>query len=47
MKTWLDDLGDLLLRLHQSYSARSSPRYELIERLLLEQYRIDGHGCHG
>ena len=34
----------MLLRLHQSYSAQSSPRYELIERLLLEQYRIDGEG---
>jgi hypothetical protein len=43
-KAWLEEFGDLLLRLHQSYSAQSSPRYELIERLLLEQYRIDGEG---
>jgi hypothetical protein len=41
-KAWLEEFGDLLLRLHQSYSAQSSPRYELIERLLLEQYQIDG-----
>jgi hypothetical protein len=38
---WLEELGQVLLRLHQSYSAQSSPRYELIERLLLEQYHID------
>jgi hypothetical protein len=40
-KAWLKDFGASLLRLHQTYSAHSSPRYELIERLLLEQYRID------
>lgn len=40
----LEDFGALLLRLHQCYSAQSSPRYELIERLLLEQYQIDGEG---
>jgi hypothetical protein len=43
-KAWLEDFGELLLRLHRTYSAQSSPRYELIERLLLEQYRIDGEG---
>ena len=43
-KAWLEDFGDLLLRLHRSDSMQSSPRYELIERLLLEQYRIDGEG---
>ena len=43
-KAWLEDFGELLLRLHQTYSAQSSPRYELIERLLLEQYQIDGEG---
>jgi hypothetical protein len=43
-KAWLKDFGALLLRLHQTYSAQSSPRYELIERLLLEQYQIDGAG---
>ena len=43
-KTWLEDFGNLLLRLHQTYSAQNSPRYELIERLLLEQYRIEGEG---
>jgi hypothetical protein len=41
-KAWLEDFGALLLRLHQTYSAHSSPRYELIERLLLEQYQVDG-----
>jgi hypothetical protein len=30
--------------LHRSYSAQSSDRYELIERLLLEQYQLDGEG---
>jgi hypothetical protein len=43
-KAWLKDFGALLLRLHQTYSTQSSPRYELIERLLLEQYQIDGAG---
>lgn len=41
---WLEELGQLLLRLHQTYSAQSSPRYELIERLLLEQYQIETAG---
>jgi hypothetical protein len=35
-------IGNLLL--HQTYSVQSSPRYELIERLLLEQYPIEGEG---
>ena len=43
-KVWLEDFGELLLRLHHSYSAQNSARYELIERLLLEQYQIDGEG---
>jgi hypothetical protein len=43
-KAWLEDFGALLLRLHQTSSMQSSLRYELIERLLLEQYRIDGEG---
>ena len=41
-KAWLEDFGNVLLRLHQTYSVQSSPRYELIERLLLEQYQIEG-----
>jgi hypothetical protein len=41
-KAWLEDFGNLLLGLHQTYSAQSSSRYELIERLLLEQYQIEG-----
>lgn len=43
-KAWLEEFGELLRRLHQSYSAQSSPCYELIERLLLEQYQIAGEG---
>jgi hypothetical protein len=43
-KAWLEDFGVLLLRLHQTSSMRSRPRYALIGRLLLEQYRIDGEG---
>jgi hypothetical protein len=43
-KAWLEDFGNLLLRLHQTYSVQSSPRYELIERLLVEQYQIEGEG---
>jgi hypothetical protein len=43
-KGWLEDFGNLLLRLHRTYSEQSSPRYGLIERLLLEQYRIEGEG---
>ena len=43
-QAWLEDLGDLLLRLHRTYSPQSSPRYALIERLLLEQYQIAGEG---
>jgi hypothetical protein len=45
-QAWLEDFGDLLLRLHQTYSGQRSPRYELIERLLLEQYRIEGEEQH-
>lgn len=41
-KGWLEELGELLLRLHQSDGLQSSPRYGLIERLLLEQYQIEG-----
>ena len=41
---WLEELGELLLRLHQTYTAESSPRYALIERLLLEQYQVDHSG---
>jgi hypothetical protein len=40
----LEEFGELLVRLHRSYSAQSSDRYELIERLLLEQYQLDGEG---
>jgi len=43
-QVWLDGLGGLLLRLYQCYSPESSPRYALIARLLLEQYRIEGEG---
>jgi len=43
-KTWLEDFGALLLRLHRNESLQSSPRYALIERLLLEQYQIEGTG---
>ena len=43
-KAWLEDFGALLLRLQQTANVHSSPRYELIERLLLEQYRIDTEG---
>ena len=38
---WLEDFGALLLRLQQATGVHSSPRYELIERLFLEQYQID------
>ncbi len=41
---WLEELGQWLLRLHQTYTAESSPRYALIERLLLEQYQADDSG---
>lgn len=40
-QAWLEDFGQLLLRLHQTDDLKSSPRYALIERLLLEQYPID------
>ncbi len=40
-QAWLEDFGQLLLRLHQTDDLKSSPRYALIERLLLEQYLID------
>ncbi len=40
-QAWLESFGELLLRLHRCYSPRSSPRYALIERLLLEQYRLE------
>ena len=43
-KTWLEDFGALLLRLHRNESLQSSPRYALIERLLLGQYQIEGTG---
>ncbi len=43
-KGWLEDFGNVLLRLYQTYSEQSSPRYKLIERLLLEQYQIEGEG---
>jgi len=40
----LEAFGELLVRLHQCYDAQSSDRYELIERLLLEQYQMAGEG---
>ena len=40
-QAWLDELGPVLLRLHQTDDLKSSPRYALIERLLLEQYQIE------
>ena len=43
-QTWLENCGALLQRLHLCYTPQSSPRYELIERLLLEQYQIEGEG---
>lgn len=43
-QAWLEQFGDLLLRLHEHYDEQSSPRYELIERLLLEQYQLEGEG---
>jgi hypothetical protein len=43
-KARLEEFGELLVRLHRSYSAQSSDRYDLIERLLLEQYQLDGEG---
>jgi hypothetical protein len=43
-KAWLEDFGHVLLRLHRTYSEQSSPRHELIERLLVEQYQIEGEG---
>ncbi len=41
-QAWLESCGELLFRLHRRYSPQSSPRYALIERLLLEQYTLDG-----
>ena len=43
-KAWLEDFGNLLLRLQRASSEQSSPSSELIERLLVEQYRIEGEG---
>ncbi len=43
-QAWLESCAELLLRLHHSYSPQSSPCYALIERLLLEQYTLDGEG---
>jgi len=40
-QAWLDELGQVLLRLHQTDDLKSSPRYALIERLLLEQYQLE------
>ena len=40
-QAWLDELGPVLLRLHQTDDLKSSPRYALIERLLLEQYQLE------
>jgi hypothetical protein len=44
-QAWLEDFGQLLLRLHQTDDLKSSPRYALIERLLLEQYPINEAGA--
>ncbi|MFZ1575192.1 MAG: transposase, partial [Chromatiaceae bacterium] len=41
---WLEAFGPLLRRLHQTYDAKSSPRYALIERRLLEQYPTEETG---
>lgn len=43
-QAWLEEFGPLLRRLHQTYDANSSPRYALIERLLLEQYQTEATG---
>lgn len=43
-QAWLEEFGPLLRRLHQTYDANSSPRYALIERLLLEQYQTAATG---
>lgn len=43
-KTWLGDFGVLLVRLHRNKRLHPSPRYGLIERLLLEQYQLEGTG---
>lgn len=34
----------MLVRLHRHEHLRASPRYGLIERLLLEQYHMEGTG---
>ena len=41
---WLEECGPLRRRLHQTYDAKSSPRYALIERRLLEQYPTEATG---
>lgn len=41
-QAWLASLGERLRRLHQNASLQSSARSALIERLLLEQYQIEG-----
>jgi len=43
-QAWLEEFGQLLLRLRQTYDTQSSPRYALIERLLLEQYQLADTG---
>ena len=43
-QAWLEEFGPLLLRLYQTYDAKSSPRYALIERLLLAQYQTEATG---
>jgi hypothetical protein len=43
-RAWLEDVGALLLRLQQTAGVHASPRYELIERVLLEQYHIATEG---
>ena len=40
-QAWLENFGELLLRLRSVYNQESSPHYALIERLILEQYQID------
>jgi hypothetical protein len=43
-KAWLEEFGALLVRLKRNERLHSSPRSALIERLLLEQYQIEGAG---
>jgi hypothetical protein len=40
-QAWLEDCGQLLLRLHQTDDLKSSPRSALIARLWLAQYQIN------